>query len=249
MKVYPVALLAALLIVPAAVPQTIPAHPGYRLAWSDEFDGKTLDLEKWQYRSDSKMLSTQAPENVSLQDGKLVIALTRSAADDKFPYRGGGIISMRTFRYGFYEARLKIEAGSGWHSSFWMMRYDGYDTFGDQRTLELDVLENQSQSLLSYEWNTHEWQGTHVTMGGKKVETPDLSKDFHTLGCEYLPDLVRYFFDGKMVAEVDVRGQPAGDLNLWLTSIAQAMGPDHGVDDKTLPGRMLVDWVRFYTRQ
>src|SRR5581483_590648 len=40
-------------------------------------------------------------------------------------HTGGGIISRRTFGYGYYEARLRIAAGSGWHSSFWMQRYNG----------------------------------------------------------------------------------------------------------------------------
>jgi beta-glucanase (GH16 family) len=195
------------------------------------------------------MLSAQLPENVSVRDGKLVIALQKSESGAKSPYTGGGVISRNAFRYGFYEARLKIEAGSGWHSSFWMMGYNGADTRGNKTTLELDAIENKSKSMFHYRVNTHRWQGTHQAMGGKSVETPNLSKDFHTFGCEYQPDVVRYFFDDKLVTEVDLHGQPQGDMNIWLTSIAEAMGSTNGVDDSVLPGRMLVDWVRFYTRQ
>ncbi len=249
MKVHLAALFAVLLVFPSVIAQEIPEHPGYRLTWSDEFDGNALNLEKWEYRTDSKMLSTQLPENVSVQDGNLTIALTKSSGGGKSLYTGGGVISRNAFRYGLYEARLKIEAGSGWHSSFWMMRYNGVNTRGDKTTLELDTIENKSKSMLHYGVNTHRWQGTHEAMGGRSVETPDLSKDFHIFGCEYQPDVVRYFFDGKLVTEVDLHGQPQGDMNIWLTSIAEAMSSNHGVDDNALPGKMLVDWVRFYTRQ
>lgn len=224
-----------------------PIGAGYKLAWADDFNGHTLDQAKWVYRTDSKLLSTQTPKNVSVQDGYLVIALRKEDAAGK-SYTGGGIISRQAFHYGYYEARLKIEAGSGWHSSFWMMGYNGKDTAGNEATLELDVIENQSESLLSYGVNTHRWTPTHLAMGHKTVQTPDLSKDFHVFGCEYSPDVIRYFFDGTLVTTVDVKGQPQGDMNIWLTSIAEAMGPNHGVDDSALPGKMIVDWVRFYTK-
>ena len=47
----------------------------YKLAWHDEFDGATLNTEEWDYRTDSKGWSTQKPENVSLKDGKLILAV------------------------------------------------------------------------------------------------------------------------------------------------------------------------------
>lgn len=34
--------------------------PGYKLVWSDEFNGDALDTNQWDYRTDSKMWSTQS---------------------------------------------------------------------------------------------------------------------------------------------------------------------------------------------
>jgi beta-glucanase (GH16 family) len=129
-----------------------------------------------------------------------------------------------------------------------MMRYNGQDTFGDQRTVELDIIENLSNNLSSYGINTHRWTPPHISAGHKDIDTPDLSKDFHIFGCEYAPNVVRYFFDGKLVGIVDWTGMPQGDGNIWLTSIAEAMGPNHNVDQSALPGAMYVDWVRFYKK-
>lgn len=248
MKCAAILLLAFALPAPFLQAQKPPSARGYRLTWSDDFNGNALDETKWQYRTDSKMLSVQTPDNVKVQNGMLVISLRKDKTGSR-PYSGGGIISRRTFRYGYYEARLKIVAGSGWHSSFWMQRYNGKDTLGDQATLEMDVIENSSQDLFSYGVNTHRWVSPHIAVGGKRVTTPDLSKDFHVFGCEYAPDIIRYFFDGNLVATVDWKGMPQGDVNIWLSSIAQAMGPGHNVDDSALPGSMLVDWVRFYTKK
>lgn len=222
--------------------------PGYKLAWSDNFNGTALDQTKWSYRTDSKLLSTQVPGNVSVRHGDLVIALRKQDLGSMH-YSGGGIISKQAFHYGYYEARLKIAAGSGWHSSFWLMGYNGRDTKGDKATLEMDIIENESVDLRSYSTTTHRWVSPHIARGHKDVATPDLSKGFHIFGCEYEPNMVRYYFDGKLVQTVDWTDLPQGEVNVWLTSIAQAMGPGHNVDDSALPGEMDVDWVRYYTKE
>jgi len=247
MKITSILLLGATIAAHGLLAQGPPAGSGYKLAFSDEFNGSALDETKWEYRTDSKLLSTQTPKNVTVENGNLVIALRKQSAAGK-DYTGGGIITRKTFLYGYYEARFKLEVGSGWHSSFWMMRYNGADTSGDQRTLELDVVENQSYDLSSYRVTTHRWSPPHIAVGGTKVDTPDLSKNYHIFGCDYAPDLIRYYLDGKLVKTVDWKGMPQGDVNIWLTSIAEAMGPAHGVDDSALPGKMLVDWVRFYSK-
>jgi beta-glucanase (GH16 family) len=243
--------LASLLLIALALPAAALAAPGpppgYTLAFQDNFNGSTLDQSKWVYRTDTKLLSTQMPSNVSVKHGDLVVALRKQDVGDSH-YTGGGIISRQAFHYGYYEARLKIAAGSGWHSSFWLQRYNGVDTKGNKATLEMDIIENESSKLTSYSTTTHRWVPPHIARGHKNVTTPDLSRRFHVFGCEYAPDAVRYYFDGKLVQTVDWKGLPQGDVNIWLTSIAQAMGASHGVDDSALPGHMYVDWVRYYAK-
>ncbi len=233
--------------LPAAAPAAPGPPPGYKLAWFDNFNGTSLDHAKWTYRTDTKLLSTQSSANVSVHDGDLIIALRKQDAGGMH-YTGGGIISRKAFGYGYYEARLKIVAGSGWHSSFWLMGYNGQDTRGNKTTLELDIIENESQNLHSYTTTTHRWVPPHIARGHRTVSTPDLSAVFHIFGCEYAPNVVRYYFDGQLVQTVDLTGLPQGDLNIWLTSIAQAMGPRHDVDSSMLPGKMIVDWVRYYAK-
>lgn len=244
--------LASLLLLALALPAAAFAAPGpptgYKLVWSDNFNGTSLNQAKWTYRTDSKLLSTQTPANVSVRRGDLIIALLKQNAGGKH-YTSGGVISRRTFHYGYYEARLKIAAGSGWHSSFWLMGYNGADTRGNKATLEMDIIENESQDLHSYTTTTHRWVPPHIARGHKTISTPDLSKGFHIFGCEYAPNLVRNYFNGKLVQTVDLTGLPQGGVNIWLTSIAQAMGPHHDVDSSALPGEMIVDWVRYYTKE
>jgi beta-glucanase (GH16 family) len=221
---------------------------GYRLAWADEFNGRKLDSLKWGYRTDSKHWSVQKPENVSVSGGNLVLMLRKEKSGDK-EYTGAGVISKQAFRFGYYESRFRVQAGKGWHSSFWMMGSDGSGGTGTAKTaLELDVIENDSVDLSSYGVTVHKWQGEHESFGHKRVEVMPPLSEFHVFGCEYTPERVKFYLDGNVVQTVDLSGQPHGDLNIWLTSIASHLGNTNAVDDSKLPGRVEFDFVRCYTR-
>jgi len=223
---------------------TFPNGKKYKLAFSDEFNGSELDQSKWLYRTDSKHWSTQVPENVSLVDGYLFLNVKKQKSLDK-EYTGAGVISKERYGFGYYEARIKIPAGQGWHSSFWLMGYDGKSTDPSNTALELDVFENDSKTNTGYHSNVHRWKGEHID-NMKWVETPDLSAGFHTLGCEYSAMEVKYYFDGKLERSVDLSKMPQGINNIWLTTIATFIGNTKAVDETKLPGAFVVDYVRYY---
>lgn len=245
-----VGVIGAAVAAPAAKEEPQSPLPGYKLAWSDEFDGAKLDESKWDYRTDSKMWSTQKPENISVADGKLRIALKKEEAGGK-QYTGGGVISKKTFKYGYYEAKFKTPPGAGWHSSFWMQKHDGSGgTNPKAAAQELDVIENDSVKPTSYGVNVHQWNPKpHKSMGGKGIKTPDLSADFHVYGCEFTAETVKFYFDGKLVQTVDATKFPHGEQNIWLTSISSNLGGTKAVDDSKLPAAVEYEYVRFYEKQ
>jgi len=254
MKKILVLLSTAGLVNVACVAQTnLPATllpPGYKLVWSDEFNAGKLDLSKWDFRTDSKMWSTQRPENVAVRDGHLVLAVKKEDAGGKH-YTGAGIISKQAFKYGYYESRFKVPPGAGWHTSFWMMKHNGLGGTGPTASAqELDVCENDSVNLISYGVNVHKWNPQpHVAMGHKTVKTPDLSADFHVYGCEFTPAQARFYFDGALVQTVDVSQFGHSDQNIWLTTIASNLGGTKAVDDTKLPAAAEYDYVRFYEKK
>ena len=219
----------------------------YKLVWSDEFDEGRLDTNKWTFRTDSKMWSTQKPENVSVHDGYLFLGVKKENAGDKH-YTGAGIISKQAFKYGYYESRFKVPPGMGWHTSFWMMKHNGLGgTQPEASAQELDVCENDSVNLLLYGVNVHKWNPPpHVAMGGKAVVTPNLAADFHVFGCEFTPEKVKYYFDGSLVQTITVTNFSHSDQNIWLTTIASNLSGTKAVDDPKLPAAAVFDYVRFY---
>jgi lysophospholipase L1-like esterase len=223
--------------------------PGYTLAWADEFDGTTLDTARWLYRTDTRYWSTQTPANVAVREGFLWLECKQEKSA-KSDYTAGGVISRQVFRHGYYEARFKVPPTKGWHTSFWMMHHAGADPkahLGSRQ--EIDVCENDSITPLSYGANLHIWHPAHKGHGHRTVHTPDESADFHVWGCEFTPEKVTYYFDGRIVNTVDAHLVPDhGDMSIWLTVIASPLGKTDSVDESRLPVYAVFDYVRFYAK-
>jgi len=242
-------LLIMLIINSTSVSQTFITRPvigDCELMFEDNFDGATLDNSKWYYRTDSKHWSTQLPANVTVKEGNLYLNVKKETTST-MNYTGAGVISKAGFRYGYYESRFKIPTGTGWHSSFWMMGHDGNGGTGTTAAYqEIDVCENDSKNQFGYSTNLHNWLGTHTSVNGVNVSTPNLSADFHTWGCEFTPTVINFYFEGQLVRTVDASKQKHNDSNIWLTTIASYLGSTTAVDDTKLPSAAIYDYVRYY---
>ncbi|WP_299552283.1 glycoside hydrolase family 16 protein [Seonamhaeicola sp.] len=222
------------------------SNTNYELAFSDEFDEQSLKTDIWDYRTDSKHWSTQKKENVEVKDGFLYLNLKKEKSLDK-EYTGAGLISKKKFKYGYYEARLKTPFGGGWHTSFWLMTHDGSGgTNTNVATIEIDILENDSKDRKGYHVNLHKWYDGHKDYIGKHVEAFGIDEKFQVLACEYTPEYVRYYLNGEVVREINIKDLNHSGLNIWLTSIASFLGGTESVDDTKLPSSAIFDYVRYY---
>jgi beta-glucanase (GH16 family) len=233
---------------PTAVAPTAPL-PDYTLVWGDEFNSDSLDQSKWGFRTDSKHLSTQKPENVSVKNGKMCLTLKKETVGGK-QYTGGGVVSKAAFKYGYYEARLKVTPVAGWHSAFWLMKHDGSGSTDSHEAVQgLDVFQNNSINPLAYVVCVRKYNPEPPEVFGfSTLAAPDLSADFHTVGCEFAPQAVKFFLDGEVVETVDATRFPHGEQNIWLSSIASHMGGAKAVDDARLPAVVECDYVRYFRK-
>jgi len=230
--------------------------PGYTLRWVDDFDGNTLDLSRWMYRTDVKAESSERPDNVAVQDGYLVIQMKKQP-DRGRAYTGGGVISKQRFRYGYYEARARMFGGSGWHQSVWaMFASDGSTTYPEQMRTEIDGMEFDSATPSNGHLGLILWQGPgkshRLTCTPGVYQTVlgfDATASFHTYGFEWTQKSVAYYLDGDLRCVLDYP-PTAGEhdsINFWLTALGyERQGK---IDDSKLPGRMLVDFAAVYTKE
>ena len=227
---------------------------GYELVFQDEFNIETIDTQKWGFRLESKMLSAQQKENVSVKDGNLVIALRKESVRGK-EYTGGGVISRPMFIYGYYEARFKTPPAEGWHTSFWAMRHRFPDQPpGPSALLELDFCEQDggdphffsfgiiNQSRYDQKINRRSWNAGRWVI----EDAPDTSASFNVWSCEFTPEVTRFYFNGRLAKEISSAGFPHDEMNVWFSVIASKLKGDRWVDESKLPNEVLCDYVRVY---
>ncbi len=218
----------------------------YELQFSDYFEGDSLNEGKWTYRTDSKHWSTQLKENILVKDGELHIKLKKEKSLEK-DYTGGGVISIDTFSYGYYECKMITPPGSGWHTSFWLMNHDGSgSTNVEEATIEIDIIENDSKDTAGYFVNFHRWKDKHIDTGNEYISAPGINKAYQIYACEYTPTYLKYYLNGVAVKTKDIEGMPHSGLNIWLTSIASHLGSTESVDDSYLPSEVKIDYVKYY---
>jgi len=211
----------------AAAPPAVQTPQGWNLAWSDEFNGSSVDRTAWNVENNSTYgdgnnelaCLMDRPENVKVSDGVLTITarkeaapLTCNANDQRFP--GGrsftsGMLSTKNkvdFEYGRFEisAKTPLTQGSskGLWPAFWMRPTTG--GIG-----ELDILEavgtgagdpfsaNRISQTIHYDY-----VGTHP----QQASTYDLpagttADGFHTCAVEWAPGSIKWFVDGALSYE------------------------------------------------
>ncbi len=229
--------VAVACVVAAAPP------PGYELAWADEFDGPAVNTNEWNHREGKAHLSRCDRKWVSLTNGAMRIEL----APDGGAFSGGGLITRRRYRTGYFEVAARMDGGPGWHEAFWTTWASGMADLAakkylDRPRIEIDCFE-QYGTLESnrFSFGSIQW---HPLRGGigraVHAAQDDLSAGFHVYGFEVDADFVAYYFDGQWIGADDLRGAEQGEFALWLTCIATRP------DAKAKNGAMLFDYLRCY---
>ncbi len=178
----------------------------WELVWSDEFDGNELDLSKWSYQygtgaseglsgwgNNEKQYYTDRPENIFVQDGRLhIVALEENYNGMDYTSARIRSIDQGDWRYGRFEASMRLPKGQGIWPAFWMMPsdavYGGWPGSG-----EIDIME-----LIGHEPNvlhgTIHYGPPHNYSGGSyTLPNGDFSDDFYTFAVEWENGEIRWY--------------------------------------------------------
>lgn len=190
-----------------------------KLVWADEFDGPTIDSNKWQTCNEEPKQPRRggywSDDAVRQESGNLIIS-TELRSDGHF--YSGAIETRDKYhsKYGYYEVRCILPPACGIWSAFWLMPVDGV-LFGnggspDIAGVEIDIMESPlyPQNKVS--------QAIHVSGYGKGSKTflnlkssfqsyENLYTDFHTYGAYWNEDIYIFYIDGKEVWQTNCKGQ------------------------------------------
>ena len=237
----------------------------WRLVWNDEFNYKGLpDSSKWDYDVGSddgwgnhefEYYTYKKQQNVRVEKGKLIIE-ARKEKIDAFNYTSARLVTRGkvSWQYGKIEVRARIPKGIGSWPAIWMLA-DGIKAWPDDG--EIDIMEHVGFHPGYIHGSIHCKKYYH-SIGTQKTDTvyvPDCSSAFHIYSLEWDKEIIKVAVDGKVFFSFanEHKGYdywPFDNKMFLILNIAVGgdWGGQKGVDDKTFPMRMEVDFVRVYQK-
>ena len=251
--------VCAICIVGSAVlPGALRASPpgGYHLAWSDEFNGDTLDTSKWDYRHAgekyyhhlSRNEDYYLEKNVAVAGGCLVLTETTIGGTNF----GAQISTEKSFNPtgGYYETRMESAQMNGTVSAFWLQTPAANNANNNPATngVELDVIENRPFSHMAD--NALHWN-SYLPGRARSVEnyfdSPAPLGSFHVYGMLWTPTNYVFYVDGNQVWQTNGPISRRGEfIDLMLRSSKHPRG-GFGVAGGT-NNEARFDYVRYYAK-
>ena len=232
--------------------------------WHDEFDGSTIDTEKWTFEigtgasgwgNNEWEYYTNRKENAYVQDGILHIRANKEDFEGS-KYTSARIITKDkfSFTYGTVEARIALPVGKGIWPAFWLLGQN-IDAVSWPACGEIDIIETVNSENIVY--GTNHWANgsEYATYGNNTGNYRDQKFDldvtqFHNYKFTWDEKYIRMFVDDFMYHEILIENNE-GDTEefhkpfFFILNIAVAGNwPGFEVDDSQFPNEMLVDYIR-----
>ena len=201
-------LTLALLALPAALGETVPAPEGYRLIWADEFEGDALDPDKWRFEThepgwvNSELQRYVATDEVvQVAGGELIIRPVKDETDPARPaYRSGRINTWgrMSVTYGRIEARIRVPEGKGFLPAFWMMPYNEGIYGSWPRCGEIDIMEVLGDNTATNYGTLHFGNPHTQRQGTCTLSAGDFASEYHVFALEWEPGEMRWYVDSVL---------------------------------------------------
>lgn len=286
---------------PAAAPAGPDYHPadkGWFAVWSDEFDGDTLDSTKWEEEiscwgggNNERQCYTNRTRNVEVVNGLLrLMAYEETFTGPEFPqdwvntggqitrqYTSGKVrtIGLADWKYGRFEARIKLPKGQGTWPAFWMLPADSkYGTW--PLSGEIDIMEavNLDAACTNCEGSTTQNISSGAIHFGaerpnnkfisSEVTLPNGTDSYHVFAVEWGEGRINWFVDDVLfqtrthadwftdtVSKAENANAPFDEnfymmLNFAVGGNFPEDTNEGRFDPASFPDQMLIDWVRVY---
>jgi beta-glucanase (GH16 family) len=240
------------------------SYPGYKLVWDDEFNGKKLNKNDWNYETGGDGWGnnelenyTSRTNNLFLSSGNLIIAA------HKEDYGGNHYTSARittqnkkTFTYGRVDIRAKLPVAHGLWPALWMLG-NNISTVPWPKCGEIDIMElvgkNPHQIVASFHWQKA--NGKEGTVNNTySLSSGDFSQKFHVFSLIWSSDSLKILVDNVPYEKASKQDLSNGtypfDKPFFLIFNVAVGGDWPGPPDNitSWPQRMFVDYVRVFQK-
>lgn len=249
--------------------EDITTPPGYKLVWHDEFEtsqtnGKpTLpDNSLWQYETGNHGWGNNEIQNyipgvrgkdtcARVVDGILEIT-AKKVKDEVLSVR---MNSTESWKYGYFEARLKLPKGKGTWPAFWMLprEFKQWPLDG-----EIDIMEEVGYRPNWIVSSIHCQKYNHAigTQKNNEIYIDTAEDEFHVYAVEWTEDFIKGYVDGKCYFTFTNDRQ--GDKGTWPFNVPFYIklnlawggnwGGAEGIDETALPAIYKIDYVRVFQK-
>ncbi len=240
----------------------------YVCVWADEFNGDTLDLDKWNieyngFGGGNQELQFYKGDNIFVRDGKLEIEARKEYYSQK-NYTSGRINSKYKgeFTYGKIEFAAKVPTGNGTWSAVWML--PTMNTYGTwPHSGEIDILEHVGYDPNKVFASTHTTKYNHMDNEALTFSKTlyEATETFNVYTLEWMPGTMIMHVNDERIGEFNYtpafnQDVPYDDvypfdqvfhliINLAIGGI---WGGIEGIDDSIFPTSMYVDYIRWYQK-
>ena len=203
---------------------------GWKLVWSDEFDGNQVDRKKWDFDigngfydyknhawvegwgNEELQYYTGEPENVSVKDSLLTIRALKASLHGcgytsgrlKTKQRDGTTLFSKL--YGRVEFRAKVPWGKGLWPALWMLpqddRYGGWPASGEIDLMEI-VGEKPHEVLNSIHFGSPGTGGRQLITHVHPLPGGSTVADWHRYTVEWEPGAIRFYVDDVHTSTCD----------------------------------------------
>ena len=238
----------------------------WELYWSDEFEGDSLDMTKWNIESGTNGPIVKKAENVKVEDGNCVLTIRRDDSTPGYAYSSAYVTTANKFSFCFgrLEFRAKLPTGQGLWPALWTMG-DNYLSIGNDEKAwplcgEIDVMELVGSSnpnnpfpnktiLGTLHWGPNRDQ--HKQAHQTQLIKQSASVDYHVYAVEWDVNEIVWFVDDTEYMRVKLDDPDMGMAFLqkhWIImNINLYEWAPNAYDETTpLPQNMYVDYVRVY---
>ena len=189
------------------------SYEGYNLKWEDQFEGESLNRDDWNVElhdpgwvNNELQSYVDSPENIYLQDGSLVLKPVENMNEDgSVSYTSGRINTQHKhdFKYGLFEARVKVPEGQGFLPAFWMMPTDE-NLYGQwPRCGEIDIMEVLGNNTDTSYGTIHYGNPHSESQGSYTLDEGSFSEEYHVFDVEWEPGKISWYVDGKLIHTED----------------------------------------------
>lgn len=233
------------------------------LKWYDEFDrtdSKIPDTTKWKYQTGAGGWGNNEVQNYIDNTNEAKTAVVENGVLKIKAYNEGGewksarMNSKQSFKYGYYEASLKVTDQKGLWPAFWMMPQNS--EYGNwPKSGEIDIMENAPSTCGNHvAFSTLHAQGHYAGNGagiGKKSFGEDFNQKFHKFGILWEENKITCFYDGESVGSYTNDGTgytnwPYDKEFYFILNLAVGGNLGGQGYDSAKTYEFLVDYVRVY---